>query len=103
MSCLARPRLWIPFTVFGLFYNSINYRKLMQVILVYRNAKHFGLWNATDYCPGDTNQLRAYLQIYFSIPKCPYWFFAIAFEIRSCNILPVTSLINKLNKILGMH
>lgn len=55
-------RLSVAFTVFELFYISVNCWKLivMQVTFAHRNVTHFYQWNAIDYCPADTDQLYAY-------------------------------------------
>lgn len=55
-------RLSVAFTVTELFYISVNCWKLiaMQVTLAHRNVTHFYQWNATDYCPADTDQLYDY-------------------------------------------
>lgn len=42
--------------------------------------KHFGLWNATDYCPQDTNLFMCLFTNQFQHSQMPILFFAIAFE-----------------------
>ena len=55
--------------VFEVFYNSVNYKKLVvsQKILVHRNTNEFCPVETTDYFPVAIDQLYNYLQIHFSI------------------------------------